>query len=169
MTRHKDTHAAACMHLALFPFLPFRRFHSTRRNLFLHNQVTFPIVTHRLSSCSAKLQIIRTCISIYRKDIVFIYVPECETFFAMSILLHVWQRMRNSMDSIIIANEIATNSSWNLFPGWLKIFFGNREICYFFFIVNLSFWIIISPGKISREFSIRGTLPSKDRKSMASY
>lgn len=89
MTRHKDTHAAACMHLALFSFLPFRRFHSTRRNLFLHNQVTFPIVTHRLSSCSAKLQIIRTCISIYRKDIVFIYIPECETFFAMSILLHV--------------------------------------------------------------------------------
>lgn len=78
---------------------------SIQRNLFLHNQVTFPIVTHRLSSCSAKLQIIRTCISIYRKDIVFIYVPEYETFFAMSILLHVWQRMRNSMDSIIIATN----------------------------------------------------------------
>lgn len=69
----------------------------------------------------------------------YIYVPEYETFFAMSILLHVWQRMRNSMDSIIIANEIAINSSWNLFPGWLKIFFGNREICYFFFYCQFIF------------------------------
>lgn len=78
-------------------------------------------------------------VSLYIVKILSLYIFQSVKFFAMSILLHVWQRMRNSMDSIIIANEIATNSSWNLFPGWLKIFFGNREICYFFFIVDLSF------------------------------
>lgn len=135
MTRHKDTHAVA--HLALFPFLPFPRFHSTRHNLFYITKLHFQSLCtafHLLSAPSLNFKLhapVSLCIPYYVYSRVW------------NIFRHV-NFVRRWMDNIIITNDI-------LLTGWVfRDIFG--KFVFFFFFRSNNFPRV----KFVREFSTRG-------------